>query len=620
MRLKRHRKLLAKRSQWLARIGQGLLLLLAGGYWSVQVVNGEHFRDLADGNRLRKVSVSASRGLILDRHGEALAENTPAYTLWLDRSRTDDVDATVSFAAKALDRNGNEMLERLHHARRLPAFKPIALAAGLSLEHVARIAAHQLEYPELEVRAEPVRLHRFAHQTAHVLGYLGEASDRDLGDGPYRPGDLVGKKGIEKAYETVLRGRSGERVVEVDSRGRITGDGGSGAPARSGHDLRLTLDLRLQQEASRLLEDKVGSIIALDPRSGEILAMASSPGFDPNRFARGLDTTTWRNLLEHPDDPLQNRSIQNTYPPGSVFKIVMAIAALEAGHDPHQRVFCGGYSRIYGHRYRCWHRGGHGSVDLREALKESCNVYFHHIGQRLEIDTIAEVAQRFGFGRATGLDIGGEKSGLVPTEAWSQRRRGMPWYAGETISVATGQGPLLVTPLQVANMMSAIANGGRMPRPRLRFDPAPEQPVEDPFVSLVPSHLAFLRDALWAVVNEEGTGKAARLADFDIVGKTGTAQVVRQETWTDNDQLAEHHRDHAWFASYGPVEDPRLVVVAFVEHGGGGSTAAAPLAASMFRRFLELTSDDAPSTTTSPFSDGPQSEPLRVRLPDRTAP
>lgn len=643
MQLKRHRNDLARRAQLLARTGQALLVLLAVGYGFVQGVHGERYRDLADGNRLRKVTVPAARGRILDRHDRALVENTPAYSLWIDRSRSEDVAGSVAFAADALGRAPESFADRLEDARRVPAWKPVPLAHGLSLDQVSRIAVHQLEHPELEVRAEPLRLHRFAHQTAHVLGYLGQISDAELvaaavtaasesGENSYRPGDLVGKKGIEKVYEGMLRGTSGERVMEVDSRGRITGEAELAElategelpgemrveTAHSGKDLRLTLDLRLQQEAARLFEDRVGSLVALDPRNGEILALVSSPAFDPNRFARGLDATTWRNLLEHPDDPLQNRAVQNTYPPGSVFKIVMAVAALEHGHDPRQKFFCRGYSMIYDHRYRCHRRGGHGAVDLHDAIKYSCNVYFHQLGQRLSIDTIAEVARRFGLGQATGIDLEDEKTGLVPGEAWSLRTRGTPWYPGETISVATGQGPILATPLQMAGIMATVANGGLRPRPHLALDAE----IRFTDAGIAPRHLAFLHDALGAVVNEEGTGRSAKIAGFPIAGKTGTAQVVRQETWTDNEELAAHHRDHAWFASYGPIDEPRLVVVVFVEHGGGGSTAAAPLAKALYRRFLEIeaAASEAPHDPPSPLADGPRAEPLRTAPAPQAAP
>lgn len=588
MELRRHRAELVARLGVLSRIAQALLALIAVGYWSVQVANGDYYRELADHNRLRKQSIEASRGLIFDRHGQALVENIPSYQLRVDRSRADDLEQSLQFASTILDTENHELEERLEAYRRVPKFRPVPLADGLSLEQLSRFEAQKLEYPEFEIQIDQLRLYRYAHQMSHLLGYLGEVGEAELAssDTDYKAGELVGKKGIERQYQHLLRGADGEQVVVVDSRGQVIEelrDVDRRRAAESGRNLRLTLDLELQQEAARLLQGQVGSIVAMDPRNGEILAMVSSPAFNPNLFARRIRTEDWRRLIQDPHHPLQNRAVQNTYPPGSVFKIVMAVAALEEQVvDPSHKVFCRGYSMIYDHRYRCWNPAGHGSVDLADALKYSCNVYFHQLGQKLEIDTIARYSRLFGLGAATGIDLAGEKSGLVPDQEWSRKRRGTQWYRGETISVATGQGPLLVTPLQIATMTSAVAMQGHLARPKLLID----GPVQMRSLGLSDRALDYTRQALWRVVNDEGTGRAAAVRGFDVAGKTGTAQVVRQETWTDNKDLAAQNRDHAWFASYGPFEDPQLVVVVFVEHGGGGSQAAAPLAKAIYEKFL----------------------------------
>ncbi len=590
-----HRTLLVRRLTRLTGLSIGALMLISLGYWRVQVAEGAHYRQLADNNRLRKLTIEAPRGWIYDRNGRPLAENIPNYALSIDRGLARDLDATFAFASTLLGVPAEELERRFAARRSGPGFAPVIIAQDLDLTTVARAGVEQLEHPEIGVEIAHRRLYRQAHQTAHLLGYLGEVSQADLNREPqsYQPGDLIGKKGIEKIFDHRLRGEDGARVAVVDSHGRFIEEFDH-HPARPGEALTLALDLDLQQTAAELLEDKVGAIVAMDPWNGEILAMASAPSFDPNRFVGRLDPETWRALLDHPQNPLQNRSQQNRYPPASVFKIVMAVAAIESGLDPNETVYCRGYSVIYNHRYRCGNAAGHGRLDLRGAIKHSCNVYFHQLGQRLDIELIARYARRFGLGRVTGLELDSEQAGVVPDSRWSLEARGTPWYPGETISVATGQGPILLTPLQMARLMAALVNGGDLITPRLVRTDEPAV-RERPEPALRDSTLAMVREALWAVVNEpNGTGGRARIADFEIAGKTGTAQVVRQATWTSNEKLAPDQRDHAWFASFAPFDSPRLVVVVFVEHGGTGSRAAAPLARAMYETYLARQNQDAP--------------------------
>ena len=587
-----HRTLLTRRLSRLTGLAVAALGVIGFGYWRVQIVEGAYYRQLADNNRLRKLTIEAPRGWIFDREGRPLAENVPNYSLSIDRALSRDLDASFAFAAGLVDIAADELERRYRDRRRGAGFAPVVVAENLDLETVARASAFQLEHPEIGIEIVHRRLYRPAHHTAHLLGYLGEVSQQDLDRDPdtYRPGELIGKKGVERIYDDILRGEDGARVAVVDSHGRFIEEFDHHA-ARPGKALSLTLDLRLQQVAADLLAEKTGSIVALDPRSGEILAMVSSPSFDPNRFAGRLDPETWQALLDDPRNPLQNRAIQNTFPPASVFKIVMAVAALEAiGIDPGETVYCRGFSKIYNHRYRCGKPAGHGWVDLRSAIKHSCNVYFHQLGQRLDIEVIASYARAFGLGTATGLRLGGEVDGLVPDRQWSLDRRGTPWYPGETISVATGQGPILVTPLQVATMMAAVANGGELVTPRLVVSDAPPERRPLP-IHVAPATLDLIRDALGAVVGElNGTGRAAHLDHLAIAGKTGTAQVVRQVTRTRNDDLDPEKRDHAWFASYAPIGRPELVVVVLVEHGGAGSRAAAPLARTLYETHFDTRS------------------------------
>jgi len=564
-----------------------LLVAIGTGFWFVQVVDGSSYREMAESNRLRRLPVRAPRGLIHDRDGRLLVENIPSYSLLLDRGRVVDPGSSLAFAAQILDRPTAELERRLRKHSNTPVFLPVLLAERLSLAQVARFAVAAWEHPEFEIDIEHLRLYRHGMQTGHVLGYLGEVGKPELAEHPdrYSPGDLVGKRGVEETFDRSLRGQEGRRVVVVDSRGQVLEEL-SREPAAPGHDLELSIDLELQQEAERQLRDRVGAVVAMDPRSGEVLALYSSPAYNPNVFARGLTAQEWQDLLGAPHNPLQNRALQNTHPPGSVFKIVMAVAGLEEGIiRPGEKMYCPGWTTIYNHRFHCGKRSGHGWVNLEEALKESCNVYFYHLGQKLGLERIAHYAELFGLGQTTGIELSGEKRGLVPSEAWSLATRGSPWFPGETISLAVGQGALLVTPLQVARMMAAVANGGQLVTPTLVHQPEPSRRRP---LGIEPSALAAVRRGLVAVVNEPG-GTAywtARLPRFRIAGKTGTAQVVASRVLGSGEELPFEERTHAWFASFAPAEDPQLVVVVFVEHGGGGAAAAAPIAKALYETYF----------------------------------
>ncbi|HSM50082.1 MAG TPA: penicillin-binding protein 2 [Thermoanaerobaculia bacterium] len=583
MWVREEREALVGRVRLLSRLAVGLLGALAIAFWVVQVVQGSTYRELAENNRLRRLAVKAPRGTIYDRTGRVLAENVPSYNLTLDRSQVVDLSASLAFAAGTLGRPVAELEPALARSARLPRFAPVLLAEGLALDEVARFEVARLEHPEFAVEVTHRRLYRLGAQGAHLLGYLGEVTEEELARaaGRFAPGDWIGRRGIERAFDELLRGQDGERVVVVDSRGQLI-DEYRRELGQPGENLTLTIDLELQRLAEELMADRAGSVVALDPRNGEILALVSHPAFDPNLFARRLRRDEWRGLVEDERHPLQNRAIQSTYSPGSVFKPIVALAALAEGVvQEEERVFCGGSAVFHGQRRRCWRQGGHGAVDLRAALKHSCDVYFYEIGDRLGAARIARHARLFGLGRPTGLEIDGEKGGLVPDDEWSRRVRGHPWYPGETISVAIGQSALLTTPLQVAVAYAALANGGRLVVPHLVAGaPAPVAGR----LPIAPRHLAAVREGLWQVVNEQGTGAAAFVAGLDIAGKTGTVQVVAQETWIDSDTLPYAQRDHAWFASYAPAHDPRLVVVVFVEHGGKGSRAAAPVAKALHEK------------------------------------
>lgn len=585
-RLGEHRDELVVRTRLLAGFVLLCFGLILASYWRVQILDGARYRLLADHNRFREQPIRAPRGLIYDRGDRLLVENVPSYNLFLDRSRARDVPAALSAAASILRRPRQELVALLDRYRTTPSFTPVLVAENLSLAEVARFGVTALEHPEFEIEVGHVRLYRQAEQLAHILGYLGEVSADDLASGHYRSGEWVGKKGLEQTYDAELRGADGSRIFVVDSRGRLLAEHGE-RPARAGAELHLTIDLALQQEAQRALSGLVGAVVALDPRDGAILAMVSAPSFDPNRFARRLQVADWRALLDSPFHPLQNRAFQNSYAPGSVFKPVVALAALSTGViDPRETVYCGGAARIYNHVFRCWKRGGHGRVDLHAALRESCDVYFYHLAPRVGIEAIAAQARELGLGATTGIELSGEKSGLVPDPRWSLAVRRHPWYPGETVSVAIGQGPLLTTPLQMATAIAAIANGGALVRPHLEARAA----APPRRLRLDPRALALVRAGMVAVVNENGTGGAARMQNVEVAGKTGTVQVVSQRAGMEGVPVPWELRDHAWFVSYAPAADPTLVVVVFVEHGGKGSAAAAPIA----KRLYEIHFADHP--------------------------
>jgi penicillin-binding protein 2 len=595
--VREHRDDLVGRVRVLTIMVTTLLVMIATGFWFAQLVQGDYYRELAENNRLRKLPIKAPRGLIFDRKGRLMVENVPSYNLMIDRSQTKDVHRSLEFLASVLDRPVEELRTLVDNYRGVPVFKPVLVAENLSLSQVARLGVEGYEYPEFEVEVLHQRLYRHREQTAHILGYLAEASLDDIqrSKGTLGVGDMVGKKGIEQTYDADLRGRDGERVVVVDSRGQLLEQYGQ-KDADPGHNLNLSIDLDLQQEAARWLDgpEKVGAVVAMDPRNGEILALVSSPSFNPNLFARRLQQNDWNALIEDPNHPLQNRAIQNTYSPGSTFKIVMATAGLtEGAFDTGTTVQCSGSKSFYGRPFRCWRKEGHGSVNAHLALKLSCDIYFYTLGQKLGIEKIARYARLFGLGSATGIDIQGEKKGLVPDSAWSQKFRKQPWYPGETISVSIGQGPVQVTPLQMAEMTALVANGGYRVTPHLLKDanlPPPEK------VPINPEALETVRRGMWEVVNEPG-GTAygsARLPGVAIAGKSGSVQVISYAQRLHAENMPFKFRDHAWFTSFAPAEHPELVVSVFAEHGGGGSKVAAPIAQAIYAKYFGIDNGKSP--------------------------
>jgi penicillin-binding protein 2 len=556
------------------------------------VVRADYFQELAQQNRIRSIPLKAPRGLIQDRKGIYLVDNVHSFSLFLFRDRTTDLDETKRFLVDGLKVDPVRLEERLQQATGLSRFQPVRILEDLEINDIAYILAHQAEYPDLSMFEQPKRRYRHGLIAAHALGYVGEVSLDELGKDEFngaRPGDIVGKAGIERSYNRHLTGEDGVRQVVVNSQGKILQEFRRTEPVE-GKGLHLTIDFELQEVAEQALEDSPGAVVALDPRNGEILVMASHPTFDSNAFASRLSPDQWRELIEDPGHPLQNRAIQNTFSPGSIFKIVMALAGLETGLISERTSFyCPGAVRIYGHPFRCWKAGGHGRVTLREAIQHSCNVYFYQLGKALGIQQIAEFSRRLGLGSPTGIELQGEVSGLVPTEEWKKRTTGEPWYAGETISVSIGQGPVNVTPLQLARMVGVVATG-QTPQLHLVADQVadPRPTSESTLKPPTEEHLQIVREAMWRSVNAWGTGRGAQVVDFEVCGKTGTAQTISAtalKSLAEEDQ--EKYVPNAWFTGFAPLDDPEIVVAVIVQRGGSGGSAAAPVAGKVFQRYFQ---------------------------------
>lgn len=580
---------------------------LAGSFWYVQAVQADKFRGLAESNRLRELPIRAKRGLIMDRNQKILADNQAAYSLMLMRSDLRQIlksdpthrDRMMQLVARTVGTTIPELEARLERNKAIPFNQPLPLWEDLTLAQVAEFEAHKLAFPAISIDPVQRRNYRYGSMAAHVLGYIGEATEKDLKENEsFRMGDLIGKKGVELVYDEFLRGRDGARYMVVDSHGRTKQEY---LPSRRdpvpGRNVYLTIDFELQRRAEQYFQENemVGACVALDPRNGEILAMASSPAFDPNVYSRRFSNDTWKVISSNPFKIELNRAIAGLYSPGSIFKIVMGMAGFhEKVITPSTTFNCAGSSVFFGRRFRCWKREGHGAVNFERAIKVSCDIYFYNVGARLGVDRISEYSHKLTFGGLSNIDLEGEKAGLVPSTEWAREKQKRKWYPSETISVAIGQGPLIVTPLQTANMMAAIANGGKVFRPHVlqmvedrdaegkivRKRVAPEV-LHD--VTLPPAALASMRDGLWKVVNEAGgTGGNARIEGLDIAGKTGTVQVIAQHGWVRAEHLPFKFRDHAWFSSFAPKANPEMVVVVFVEHGGHGGADAAPLAKQLF--------------------------------------
>ncbi len=561
--------------------------------WFLQLVQGEDLRQRSEHNRIRQLDLPPWRGMILDRRGQLLVGNRPSYELVVVLEDVTDPAQLARRLAAILKLDAPQVAAQLNHGR-AAGLSQVRVRGDLSWDELTLVETYQPELPGAMIQIQSKREYRSKGQAAHVLGYLGEITDVQLKSGKftnYKMGDYLGRCGVELAWETYLRGQRGYRRVEVDAYGRELGQLDRIFPT-PGANVYLTLDDKLQQEAEACLEGKMGAIVALDPRSGKILAMASSPTFSQEAFERGLSAQEWQKLSRDKTHPLENRPLKGQYPPGSTFKIVMAVAGLEEKViSPREVIHCSGSLPFGNHVFHCWRKGGHGGVDLYRALVQSCDVYFYTVGRRLGVDRIAKWSKRFGLGQPTGLNLDKEMPGLVASTAWKKARFKQPWHEGETLSVAIGQGYNLATPIQMAQVAAAVANGGYLYEPQLVEkveNPAGEivfqaQPVLKSRLGASPETLKLVQKALHGVVSE-GTGRNANLPNVAVAGKTGTSQVVaaemldREKKGSKKVLTGHKYENHAWFVAYAPVEDPQIAVAVLIEHGGGGGAAAAPLA------------------------------------------
>jgi len=590
---------ITRRSQILLYVAFAAFALLLGRLYWLQVVESDRYRDLSENNRLRLRTVRAPRGLILDRKGRAIAETQGSFDLVCSPVDVKDLEAEIGLLGEIVefDADDNEVRDKIRRAMRSNPYSGITVARDLRFEQVSVIEFNRENLPGFSVLVEAKRSYPYGTAFAHVLGYVGEVSQEELDqseDDSLEMGDLVGKYGLERLMDNVLRGVNGGRKVEVDAAGRdqrLVEE----VPSRAGGVVKTSLDAELQVTAQEALGNRAGAVIALAPRTGEVLAFFSGPAFDPNAFARGIRKADWQALNSDPRKPMQNKGLQGTYAPGSTIKPFLALTALEEKmQDKEKPVICPGSFRLGNRVFRCWREKGHGAVDMYRAIVQSCDVYFYTLGLKLGPDRVAKLEKDAGLGTITGIDLPGERKGLVPDTEWKRDVAKDRWYDYESVILGIGQGAIHLTPLEVAVGYGALATGGEVMRPRVVSkvvdmggkvrEFAPERLRKLPWK---PENVAFIRKALAGVVNDFGTGGGAKLPGIVVGGKTGTAQVASVKgKMIKSEDLPYQIRDHAWFVAFAPVDDPQIVVAAMVEHGGHGGSAAAPIVKAVMQEFF----------------------------------
>lgn len=557
---------------------------LAGGFWYFQVVEHARFEEMAENNHQRRLALRAPRGVLFDRNGHVLVENRESFTISIVREHTKDLARTVRVLAAVLGVEEAHVKDVVDRHRREPAYRPIVVLEDASLAQVAAVTARRLDFelPDVVVERVPTRRYPTDSLAAHLFGYVGEATDGQMQAEGWHNGAIVGQSGIEKTYNRDLMGEDGARLVVVNSVGREIRTLEE-VPPSEGKRLQLTIDYDVQKAAEDAFAAAGfnGAVVVLDPSDGGVLAFMSRPAYDPNIFAAGINRSAWSALNTDEHRPLNDRAIQGRYSPGSTFKMAVALAALEEGVvTPDYKVHCGGGANFYGRVFKCWKHAGHGAVDMRQAIEQSCDVYFYTVGNMLGVDKINKWATALGLGVKSGIDLPNEVTGLVPSTQWKREKLKEKWYAGETISVSIGQGQVSVTPVSMAVYMATLANGGTRVTPH--FLKATDEgsgwkavppPTPQSKVALDPEKLQAIRDGLWMVVNAGGTGGRARLTNRDVSGKTGTTQVISNEGRA-NARGNRDLRDHGWFVFFAPKDNPKIAGVVFAEHGIHGGNAA----------------------------------------------
>ena len=586
-----------RRIIWLSFAAFFLFFLLLSRLWYLQVIVADNLLDQSENNRLRFVPVAAPRGAILDRNGKVLVFNTPSFSVAVIPQDVKDKEQLIDNLARYLNLDRKEIEEKWRKGQGRAKYYPLVVASNITRDQMEFLEENRLALSGVNIEMKPVRAYSYGQLASHLLGYLGEISEDELGQERYQDynaGDYTGKSGIERNWESYLHGIDGGRQIEVDARGRFLRTVQETNPS-VGNTVMLTIDLELQQAVEEAFGDKAGAAVAMDVRTGEILAFSSNPDFDPALFMGRMPPDKWKEYLEDLRRPLENKALKGMYPPGSTFKIVTAIAGLEEGLiDQHTSVYCTGKHQYGNRSFRCWEKKGHGQVSLKRALKESCDVYFYQLADRLGVDRIAAYAKRFGMGAPLGVGLENEKGGVIPTREWKLKRYGKPWYAGETLPVGIGQGYVLTTPLQLASMIATVANEGTVYQPHLvkRVVDSDGKVLKEfgPQVSgktaFKPETYRLIKEGLFAVVNEpRGTGGAARLYEVKVAGKTGTSQVVKLRD--NKGDVPYQFRDHALFVAFAPYENPEIAVAVVVEHGEHGGSAAGPIAGRLLRAYFE---------------------------------
>ncbi len=576
--------------------------LIFARLWFLQVHKGEEYRNRADNNRVRMREVVAPRGNILDIRGRKLVSNRPSFNVVLVREDSRDVDQLLKNLASALDLNISSLWEKLREAEGKPRHIPIRLIEDVDWETLAYVENHNQEFPGIRIETIPTRVYHYKNLAAHVIGYLGEISKKELearDSKIYTGGDLVGKMGLERLREADLRGEKGSSSSEVNARG-FEQQLLKNIDPLPGNDIQLTIDAKLQKVAEDLMAagDKAGAVVVMEVKTGRMLVMASSPVLPLDQFVGGISHKNWDALLQNPKHPLINKVVQAMYPPGSTYKMITAMAGLSTGVIDTDTVFyCRGYYSFGNRRYHCWKRSGHGAVNLKRAISESCDVYFYQVGQRVGVDRLAAMANKFGLGHKSGIDMEHEKGGLIPTKEWKKKKYNKKWQEGETLSVAIGQGFDLVTPLQICLMTATIANGGKQFRPQvIEKVTDPDGKVLEHFSPILnldlqgdKRFLPLIREGMEEVVQgKHGTARKVRIKGLTIGGKTGTAQVVRLKQYKHlkDEDIPYKYRDHAWFTCYAPAEDPEIAITVLVEHGLHGGSGAGPVARALLEAYF----------------------------------